>query len=170
MQFPKGMDANEYALKVTPADKSLGLLIRKAVWLGKGAPPAEAPGQHVEDVPTPQTTPPADVAPAAEIPSLAAEAAAPSLAADVDAPALAADVDAPALAADVDAQVSDDEVVMSFGDRRYRVRGLAKNLSAEVLKVNVLASKGEAYHVDSFDLYAARARAHYIGQAAKELA
>jgi hypothetical protein len=50
------------------------------------------------------------------------------------------------------------------------VRGLAKNLSAEVLKVNVLASKGEAYHVDSFDLYGARARAHYITQAAKELA
>jgi DNA primase len=147
VQFPKGMDANEYALKVTPADKSLGLLIRKAVWLGKGAAPTEAPGQHVEDV--------AATAPAESVPepsSLAAEAA------------------APALAADVDAQVSDDEVVMSFGDRRYRVRGLAKNLSAEVLKLNVLASKGEAYHVDSFDLYAARARAHYITQAAKELA
>jgi hypothetical protein len=155
VQLPKGMDANEYALKVTPADKSLGLLIRKAVWLGKGAPPAEAPGQHVEGV-APQTPPPADAVPPTEPPSLAAEVA------------------APALAADVDAQVSDDEVVMSFGDRRYRVRGLAKNLSAEVLKVNVLASKlasdGEAYHVDSFDLYAARARAHYITQAAKELA
>lgn len=29
-QFPKGMDANEYALKVTPASKSLGVVIRKA--------------------------------------------------------------------------------------------------------------------------------------------
>jgi DNA primase len=140
VQFPKGMDANEYGCKVTPAEKSLGLLIRKAVWLGKGAAPADAPGQHVEDVPP------------TEPPSLAAEAAAPPPAADIA------------------AEVSDDEIVVSFGDRRYRVRGLAKNLSAEVLKVNVLASKGEAYHVDSFDLYAARARAHYIGQAAKELA
>jgi DNA primase len=152
VQFPKGMDANEYALKVTPGDKSLGLLIRKAVWLGQGAAPADAPGQHVEDVPTPQTPQPADTAPPTEPSSLAAEVA------------------APALAADVDAQVSENEIVMSFGDRRYRVRGLAKNLSAEVLKVNVLASKGEAYHVDSFDLYAARARAHYLTQAAKELA
>ncbi|MFN9032108.1 MAG: CHC2 zinc finger domain-containing protein [Betaproteobacteria bacterium] len=150
VQFPKGMDANEYALKVTPAEKSLGLLIRKAVWLGKGAPPTEPPGQHVEDVPLP--------------------AAAVEIAPTVETPSLAADAVAPPAATDVDAQVSDDEVVMSFGDRRYRVRGLAKNLSAEVLKVNVLASKGEAYHVDSFDLYAARARAHYIGQAAKELA
>jgi DNA primase len=28
--FPKGMDTNEYALKVTPATKSLGLLLSKA--------------------------------------------------------------------------------------------------------------------------------------------
>ena len=150
IQFPKGMDANEYALKVTPADKSLGLAVRKAVWLGKGAAPAEAPGQHVEDVPLPAAA--VEIAPAVETPPLAAEPVAPPPAADIA------------------AEVSDDEVVMSFGDRRYRVRGLAKNLSAEVLKVNVLASKGEAYHVDSFDLYAARARAHYIAQAAKELA
>jgi DNA primase catalytic core len=151
VQFPKGMDANEYALKVTPADKSLGLLIRKAVWLGKGAAPTETPGQHVEDVATS-----APAAPEPEPSSLAAEAAAPPPTADIA------------------ADVSDDEIVVSFASgvdtRRYRVRGLAKNLSAEVLKVNVLASKGEAYHVDSFDLYAARARAHYLTQAAKELA
>lgn len=33
--FPKGMDANEYALKVTPASKSLGVLLNTAQWLGK---------------------------------------------------------------------------------------------------------------------------------------
>ena len=38
IQFPKGMDANEYALKLAPAEKSLGIVIRKAVWLGKGGP------------------------------------------------------------------------------------------------------------------------------------
>ena len=36
--FPKGMDANEYALKVGPAHKSLGVAIRAAQWLGKGQP------------------------------------------------------------------------------------------------------------------------------------
>ena len=158
VQFPKGMDANEYALKVTPADKSLGLVIRKAVWLGKGASPAEAPGQHVEDVALPATAAelvPVEPAPSVEPSSLAAVPAAEPGA---------------VLAADMPAEVTDDEVIVSFGDRRYRVRGLAKNLSAEVLKINVLVSRGEAYHVDSFDLYAARARAHYINQAAKELA
>jgi DNA primase len=35
IQFPKGMDANDYALKLQPAEKSLAIVIRKAVWLGK---------------------------------------------------------------------------------------------------------------------------------------
>src|SRR5271156_169022 len=42
VQFPKGMDANEYAVKVTPAAKSLGVLLGNAIWLGKGKPPAVA--------------------------------------------------------------------------------------------------------------------------------
>ncbi|MBK8186897.1 MAG: toprim domain-containing protein [Cellvibrio sp.] len=37
--FPKGMDANEYALKVTPPQQSLALVIRKAEWLGNGEAP-----------------------------------------------------------------------------------------------------------------------------------
>lgn len=147
IQFPKGMDANEYALKVTPADKSLGLAIRKAVWLGKGAPPAEPPDQHVEDAPLVAEAPPPD------------ETVLPLAASPVEAPA-----------ADIPAQVTDDEVVMQFGDRRYRVRGLAKNLSYETLKVNVLVSRGEAYYVDTFDLYAARARHQYLLHAATEIA
>ncbi len=48
IQFPKGMDANEYALKVTPAAKSLGLLIRQAVWLGTGKAPPASPALPVE--------------------------------------------------------------------------------------------------------------------------
>ncbi len=42
VEFPKGMDANEYALKVTPAAKSLGVLLNRASWLGKGKRPARA--------------------------------------------------------------------------------------------------------------------------------
>ena len=34
------MDANAYALEVTPPTQSLGVLIRKAAWLGNGKPPA----------------------------------------------------------------------------------------------------------------------------------
>jgi DNA primase len=40
VEFPKDMDANEYALKVTPAAHSLELLLRTARWMGQGPAPA----------------------------------------------------------------------------------------------------------------------------------
>jgi DNA primase catalytic core len=40
VQFPKGQDANEYALKTTPAPKALGVLLTGAAWMGKGPRPA----------------------------------------------------------------------------------------------------------------------------------
>jgi DNA primase catalytic core len=43
VKFPHGMDANEYAQKVQPPDKSLALLLNSAQWLGAGArPPVQA--------------------------------------------------------------------------------------------------------------------------------
>ena len=49
--FPKGMDANEYAQKVGPASKSLGLVIRKSQWLGQGQ--AKSVTTVAEPLPTP---------------------------------------------------------------------------------------------------------------------
>jgi len=40
VQFPKGMDANEYARTTQPAAKALGVLLTGAAWMGKGARPA----------------------------------------------------------------------------------------------------------------------------------
>jgi len=68
-----------------------------------------------------------------------------------------------------------EDLCVSLGDRRWRIRGLEKNLSFEVLKVNVLVSReserapGSAFHVDTLDLYAARHRAAFVKQAADEL-
>jgi DNA primase catalytic core len=64
-----------------------------------------------------------------------------------------------------------DELRFVYGGRRYRVRGLKKNSSLEVLKVNLLVSdeKGEAFHVDTLDMYSAKARAAFLHQAAHEL-
>ena len=67
---------------------------------------------------------------------------------------------------------------MTFGSRRYRVRGLEKNLSYEVLKVNVLVAApalegaerdAQAVHLETLDLYQARARAAFVKGAAAEL-
>jgi DNA primase catalytic core len=68
-----------------------------------------------------------------------------------------------------------EELCVRLGDRRWRIRGLEKNLSFEVMKVNVLVSReserapGGAFHVDTLDLYAARHRAAFVKQAADEL-
>ena len=42
-RFPKGMDANAYALAVQPAVKSLGVVIRQAEWIGRGSAPSRGP-------------------------------------------------------------------------------------------------------------------------------
>ncbi|MDP3515230.1 MAG: CHC2 zinc finger domain-containing protein, partial [Sulfuritalea sp.] len=163
--FPKGMDANAYAQKVKPAAKSLGLLIRKAEWMGQGVAPKR---EHAE----PEVVTERDHLPP-PAPSLAA-AAATEQAAKEETPALPAAAVPPAPTSDAAAQVSEREIVLTFGDdkdaRRWRVRGLPKNLAVGVLKVNLMVSDDEGkFHVDTLDLYAARARAVFLQQAAGEL-
>jgi len=188
VEFPKGMDANAYALKVTPAAKSLGVLINRATWLGKGQR-AAAPEPEIEplsaeakaaakekkiedDVPEPiaATMPATDAlavgAPMEEVFSLAA---APEPVAPAE-PATAA----PAPSIDVPVEIRGEDIFIQQGDRRYRIRGLHKNLSYELLKVNVLVSgmtpHGEsAFHVDTLDLYVARQRSVFTKQAAQEI-
>lgn len=157
--FPKGLDANAYALRVGPADKSLGLVLQQAVPFANAVAPVVS---RMETAPAdlPTSTQSSTVEPS----PLVAASASP---ADTHAPVLACTrASAPEpLAADV----SEQQIVVTFGDRRYRVRGLAKNLSADTLRVNVLASAGEGLHVDTFDLYAAKARAMFVKQAASAL-
>jgi DNA primase len=172
IQFPKGMDANEYALKVAPAAKSLGLAIRKAVWLGKGeAPVAVEPAVCVPPTVLPEDSPLAAKGEAIPAPVVETMVTSELEITDCDLKLPASPV--PPAPVDIAAQVSDAEVVMVFGEgaeaRRYRVRGLTKNTSQELLRVNVLVGRGEAFHVDTLDLYSAKARGAYLREAAAEL-
>jgi len=165
IQFPKGMDANEYAQKVQPASKSLGILIRKAVWLGNGSAPqrplADMAQPGIDAAPTADET--SDATDAAVLPLVAEEAPAPVTLPASPLPA------APTMAKP---EIKDNEIHLAFGEglqqRRYRVRGFAKNLAVDVLKINLLASAGDAFHVDTLDLYSAKQRAAYVQQAALE--
>lgn len=65
--------------------------------------------------------------------------------------------------------VSEDDVRFQRGPRSYRVRGLARNLSAEILKITLRLSAGEHLHLDTLDLYQARQRAAFVKAAALEL-
>jgi hypothetical protein len=70
---------------------------------------------------------------------------------------------------DIDSDVHGEEVIIRCGNRRYRVRGLSKNISFDQLKVNVLAASESGMFVDTIDLYVARHRRQFTAQAAVEL-
>src|SRR6202522_222230 len=123
--FPKGMDANEYALKVKPASQSLAVLLNSSEWHEKPNPAAKE--KTIESQPV--------------IP----------------------------FAAEPEVHVNGAEITIPRGDRRYRIRGLAKNLSPEVMKVNVLVSRQHEFHVDTLDLQTDRQRAAFIKRAAEAL-
>jgi DNA primase len=183
VHFPRGMDANEYALKVEPARKSLGLVLRSAVYLGQGPEPPRSPA------PEPAAPlPPASAASAPPVERAAKEETAPEpppppeeppssppLAAGRGEaePPLVQTAPAPPAPPDVPTEIRPEEVVIRLGDRRYRVRGLAKNLSYDLLRVNLLASResagGDLFHVDTLNLYSARQRVAFLRQAAEEL-
>jgi len=267
LTFPKGMDANEYAVKVQPPLKSLGLVIRKAEWLGCGRGPQLVVGsselgegedcgkaelqatdrvaaQHqagADDLPGDPDVPEGgdlcaersasagrgvDPLEHRRRPGEAAHQGVP--AASVDRQGLSggsahaagrgpraglsessgsgadrsgtgrdrenagradqqpadtvehselptANCELPARAIpespepEVEATVTDRDVTIAFGDRRYRIRGLDKNTSFDVLKINLLISRGEALHVDTFDLYSAKHRQAFARLAAAEL-
>jgi DNA primase catalytic core len=174
VQFPKGMDANEYALKVTPATKSLGVVIRKSVWLGNGKPPVRLEAAPV--LPVMQATPerPSILASEASMPSALAAAVVPENSADpAPQPEPLPASPAPQTARDVPMVVKDKEITLTLGEgigaRRYRVRGLQKNLAVDLLKINLLVTHGEMFYVDTLDLYSMKQRQSYIAQAAIEL-
>lgn len=191
--FPKGMDANDYALKVGPPAKSLGVAIRSAQWLGKGQPnplstaTTDIPSVSVAAVQEPSAvTPVATPHEHAAVPPLVAEPATNEISSiDIALPAqVIPDAPAPLALPEAKTLGADREYVLTFGPRRYRVRGLEKNLSYEALKVNLLAaapmveidrpgcpdeSRPQAAYVDTLDLYQARARAAFVKSAAAEL-
>lgn len=86
----------------------------------------------------------------------------------VPAPVHAPPAPAPAPEAD-DCEVSAEQIVVRYAERRYRVRGLARALGAESMKVNVLVNVGELLHIDTLDLYQAKARNVFVQQAASAL-
>jgi hypothetical protein len=72
-------------------------------------------------------------------------------------------------ATDLHVEVSEHQVTVTREDRRYRVRGLAKNTSYDQMKINLMVTRDGALHVDTLDLYDARRRITFCKQAADEL-
>lgn len=172
VEFPKGLDANDVAVSAKHPADALGSLLRKASWMGTGP----APSRRAAAVPAARAAKQEGPEPAViEQPPACAP---PASAAPVPVAVVEPLVVSPSPPAPGDSEVTvnaEHELVAVFGSRRWRVRGLAKVSSFDMLRVNVLVAAGDGvrvddrFHVDTLDLYSARARAVFTKTAADEL-
>ena len=174
--FPAGQDANALITSVEDPTGALAELLRSATWLGSGRAPREP--KPVEPDPAPKVAPPAPIEAEADVVDepgdVEQQAAEPvSEPSFLAAQPLVSPVPAgPPVGPSV--QLAGEELRVGIDDRRWRVRGLAKVTSFEVLRLNVLVARederrGHLFHVDTFDLYSARARGVFCRQAAEVL-
>jgi DNA primase len=183
--FPKGMDANAYACTVKPAEKSLGVVIRSAQWMGQGVKPAITHAVSVIHTEAPTETDEQTTSVETVLPLAASSCAAPDGGVEVESLPTLPEPPAAAMPAppepEPETQADERQIMLTFGERRYRVRGLPTQLT-EALKVNVLvtlvvasaepasaAPDGGALHVDTLDLYQAKQRQVFAKCAAGEL-
>jgi DNA primase catalytic core len=166
VEFPKGMDANAYALKVQPASMSLGVLLNGAAWIGKGLGKGQRPGVSVA---VPESIAAPEKERAAKEKMIEEESIMAEIAEEIEAAAVAVEETpepSPAavpnhvlpLAAVVaveepqprpmplssplvpQVKVDGEEVTVTIGPRVYRVLGLEKNTSRGTMRVNVRVS------------------------------
>ncbi len=197
--FPSGQDANSFAAGVEDPAGALAELARASVWMGAGAAPSRPAPVLIESGPEPVADPPPPVEPAGDLPPAPVERSgeeqepqgdeepqegeedrgavgdpfpAAKAAGSASLPPSSPLPRAPGAAPVV--ELSGDELRVGIEGRRWRIRGLGKVSSFEVLRVNVLVAcerprRGEVFHVDSLDLYSARARGVFARAAGEEL-
>ena len=179
--FPRWMDANDYARKMKPATQALSLLLRAAEWMhgpkvrpaiGAALPAVLAESDAV--VPEPPVVEAIEDArdegqEAKEDDTHCSEvsgdlAAALPLAAEEEATKEESAIESQSSLApqspDRSLAVADYSTIdVTFGDRRYRVRGMEKNVSFHQLKVVLRVARGERVFLDTLDMVSARHRA-----------
>jgi DNA primase len=156
VQFPMGQDANEFAKQAHNAEKAFNHVIQNAVLMGSDK---KAFNINLIDIKMQKEAAKGEKERAAT-PSEGSPDSAP---APSSLPGPGCDI------ANISAEVKPQEIIIPQENRRWRIRGLARNTTYEIMKVNVQVSLNGNFHVDTLDLYAARHRTAYIKQAAAEL-
>jgi len=168
VSFPAGADAND-VLCADGAD-GLGRAIRTAAWVGRGPGPAtyrRAEPLAAPALPAPEPEDDDGLPPFAAEPPPGPESFVESAGLGVSpVPPPPPGVPVPTVAG--------DQLTVAYGDRRWRVRGLSRVVGFDLLRLNVLVARddpkaGRLFHVDTLDLYSARARGLFVRQAAEEL-
>jgi DNA primase len=158
VRFPHGMDANEYACKVKPADKSLALLLNAADW--NGEPPRR---QDTEPVHTPAPS----LSLAASVSGLVEDAAKKENAGAL--PPAPTTSQVPAVVSNIAAlQPREEAWFMELEGREYRVGGLEKTLGTDALKITLRLRAGDRFHLDQVDLCRDSERRRFVERAAEE--
>jgi DNA primase catalytic core len=183
IRFPHGMDANEYACKVKPADKSLALLMNAAQWADArppAAPPPE-PRKHVAMVVDELTGEPLPIVDKESLETgvgWAPEPFVPAPYAEVQAQSssLAASVSSPEPATKKESAASleqrGDAWFMDIEGREYRVAGLEKTVGTDALKIalrlRIMGQGSALFHLDQVDLCRDMERRRFVERAAEE--
>ena len=140
--LPEGKDLNEVACEASDPTAALRLVIDGAKKIA---------GPVVVPVAKPEAAPSVDAS-CAPVSSLAAKAAKKEAAAD-----------------SLTIVKNDaEEIVLTIGERMYRVRGLSKNAAYDALKVSLRLASGSAWHLDTLDLAQAKQRAAFVQAASEE--
>ena len=158
VKFPLGMDANEYAQKIQPAERLLRQAVECAEPMRSGSGGGTCSHTHAGA----SSSLVAELA--AENPAAKKETPCPTEPAPVTFVAPPIQSDLPTL------ETRGEYVVLKLGPREYRVGGLDKNNSLEVMKVALRLRHGETFHLDSFDLLQDGQRRRFIERAAEETA
>jgi len=141
VEFPRGQDANEFALKNQPAVKFLGMYLTSAAWLGKGQRPAPAAKEEtvIEAAPPEQRPMPLAVATEPQV--------------EIESDEIVVSIGPRTYRA------LGLEKCTSRGQMRVNVKVAGQNARGE-----------SCCHGDSFDMEAFRQRALFVKQAAHEMA
>jgi len=157
IKFPWSMDANEYARKVTPAGKSLALLVNAAQWMGKGTAeppkPADPPPPEAAAEPSAPLAPALSSSLAASVSGSEGETAKKEKAAAPAAPVL---------------EPKGEAWFLTLDNREYRVTGLEKTLGADHLKIGLRVQIGDRFHLDQIDLMRDAERRRFVERATEE--
>jgi DNA primase catalytic core len=153
LPLPPGCDVNAYACQSSDASRALASLLEEAKTMAANTEAAK----ENEAAPTPETIS------VPELPAASLLAAEPSAA-----PASALSASSAVHPTDLQPEIKGDDLLFTLGDRLWRIRGLAKNLSFEALRVQVRLTCGERFHLDTRDLLSAKQREAFLREAAAE--
>jgi len=164
VKFPHGMDANEYATKVRPASQSLATAIQSAEWLG-GA--SRAPSSLVAIAAKEKIHPPED--PVDPVNLVKNSPGSPVFSVPPCESLSLIRVDPCSSAVQTPSLLRQgDYHVLELGPRHYRVGGMEKNNSLEVLKIALRLRHGEDFYLDAVDLTRDTDRRRFIERASEE--